>query len=34
MVHINGRQLELRSYDLEGRVFDSIDLSKPAGEDD
>jgi 3',5'-cyclic AMP phosphodiesterase CpdA len=30
MVHINGGKLELRSYDLEGRVFDSMDLSKPA----
>jgi 3',5'-cyclic AMP phosphodiesterase CpdA len=29
MVHVNGNTLELRSYDLEDRMFDTVRLTKP-----
>jgi len=31
MVHLNGKMLELRAYDLEGRVFDSVNWTKSTG---
>ncbi|MCO6042393.1 metallophosphoesterase [Aeoliella sp. ICT_H6.2] len=30
MVHINGQTLELRSYDLDDRLFDTVQIKKPA----
>lgn len=32
MVHINGHTLELRSYDLDDRLFDTVRITKPAEE--